>query len=511
YSVTPRTFFVFDPAKNTIIQSGESFAALKESFAFRIDNKKEPDFACTSDATGNSDTSAPFSDMYAWLMIFTKDAAFRNKPVKIGNYPSWSLTVPLRREDEMYIVTANGYSGTEKHGCTLSLFTSALEKVGEVKFLYSEAWKRPILYYDTLDKPDFFWIIKRDGSVEKRNSDFVVLEKYNIPPLASADYSALDLDGDGKDELIFQSEDHNSIIITRNDFSSYVLVNSGETGELLSCSVKLNGGNPPELFALFSDAGFTILYTSNSFYFLKYPLYGGIYLFVLSIVLLIQKAQQHRAELKYETEKRIAELQLKSIKNQVDPHFTLNIINSIGSLSYKQDKEKADYIFSKYSKLLRSTILNSDKIVTTLSDELEYVDNYLELEKFRLNNRFVWDIKKDEKVNVGISIPKMLIHTFVENAVKHGLKDLEGSGNLLILISNSHSEQTILVSDNGIGREKAKKYSQGNTGKGLHILDQILNLYYDLMKVRITYTIEDVIDNNGLSGGTKVLIKIPMA
>jgi LytS/YehU family sensor histidine kinase len=321
----------------------------------------------------------------------------------------------------------------------------------------------------------------------------------------------LDVDGDGKNELIFQSDDHNSIIISRNDFSSYVIVNSGELGELQSCSIKLNGNNPPELFALFSNAGVTILYKPNSFFYLQYPFYGGIYLLVLSIILLIQKAQQHRAELKYETEKRIAELQLKSVKNQVDPHFTLNIINSIGSLFYKQDREKADYIFGKYSKLLRATILNSDKIVTTLSDELEYVGNYLELEKFRLNNRFFWSIKKDENVNVNINIPKMLIHTFVENAVKHGLRGLEGSGNLLIAITNSQSEQTILVSDNGIGREKAKEYSQGNTGKGLHILDQILDLYYNLMKIRITYTTTDIVDDNDLSAGTKVLIKIPMA
>ena len=213
--------------------------------------------------------------------------------------------------------------------------------------------------------------------------------------------------------------------------------------------------------------------------------------------------------MKYNAEREIAELQLKAIKNQVDPHFTLNILNSIGSLFYKQDKDKADYVFGKYSKLLLSTILNSDKIVTTLSDELDYVGNYLELEKFRNADRFNWKIDLDENINTDIKIPKMLIHTFVENAIKHGLKHKEGKGELIILANKNSREYHINVRDNGIGRKQSKNLKHKSTGKGLNILNQILDLYCSLMKVRITYNIKDLVDENENASGTEVSIKIP--
>jgi sensor histidine kinase YesM len=104
----------------------------------------------------------------------------------------------------------------------------------------------------------------------------------------------------------------------------------------------------------------------------------------------------------------------------------------------------------------------------------------------------------------------MLIHTFAENSVKHGLKHREKDGELNILIFCSKNEYTIRIADNGIGRKKAKDFSLESTGKGLNILDQILDLYFNLMKIRITYTIKDVVDDNNISAGTEVYIKIPI-
>jgi len=77
----------------------------------------------------------------------------------------------------------------------------------------------------------------------------------------------------------------------------------------------------------------------------------------------LQKAQKYRAERKFIAEKKIAKLQIKSIKNQTDLHFTLNIINSIGSLFAKQDTEKANYVFGKYSKLLRQKLLTPIRLL----------------------------------------------------------------------------------------------------------------------------------------------------
>ncbi len=110
--------------------------------------------------------------------------------------------------------------------------------------------------------------------------------------------------------------------------------------------------------------------------------------------------------------------------------------------------------------MLRSTILSSDQILTTLDDEIEYVENYLSLEQFRIKDGFDYKIKKEEKIKGETKIPKMLIHTFVENAIKHGIKHIEERGKLLISISNGTDAYNIKIKDNGIGRTKAKELTR---------------------------------------------------
>ena len=102
----------------------------------------------------------------------------------------------------------------------------------------------------------------------------------------------------------------------------------------------------------------------------------------------------------------------------------------------------------------------------------------------------------------------MLVHTFVENAIKHGIKHLEGEGFLNINVANEGKSIVISVADNGIGRQKAKEYSKLSTGKGLKILDNILELYLKMKNRKISYTVDDNIIN-GKAQGTKVIITVP--
>ncbi len=506
YSIQPRRVCKYDPANDTLYLSSESSASVTISAIDTTGNELKIIFA--SDAVGNSKLHDPYSDMFAWLLCFDEYLSFKYEPVIIGFYPSNSNIISIIADDKKYFVCLNIYTGIEKHQCSLLIFSSELELIKEKKFSFTPEWFGASLYAS--NEQNCFYIIKNTGQVEKFDSDLNIMSQNYILPLSNIIPFSEDVDEDNEDELIFFSKDVDKLIVTRNDFSSYVFANIAGIGNIRSYSLKLNDNGPRELVVSSDKEELTLLYQFNYLYYLRYPVYAGVYFLILLLILLIQKAQKHRAELKYETEKRIAELQLKAIKNQIDPHFTLNIINSIGSLFYKQDREKADYVFGKYSKLLRQTILNSDKILTTLSDELDYVENYLELEKFRNGSKFCWKTDIIENTNLNIKIPKMLIHTFVENAIKHGLKHLEGNGELFISVYNNNKEYQIIIRDNGIGRKKAKKNEDESTGKGLIILEQILDLYYNLMKIRITYTVKDLVDENENALGTEVLIKIPV-
>ena len=427
-------------------------------------------------------------------MVFTKTMDFKFEPIKIGYYSSFSKAISYTIDNRNLFIVLNAYQGADKHPVILSIYNPDCSKVAERKFPYSyNEWHNASLYFDGNENHGYFYLIKINNIVQKYDNKLNLVDTKQLPPIQGTEYALFDLDGDGNDELIFVSKDLNNLILSRNDFSNFTIAHCPGAGDIDHFSLKIDNSNKRELFAQFKNISYMISYGPNALYYLEYPLYGGIYLCIFGFIILIQKTQKHRTEQKYKTEKQIAELQLKSIKNQIDPHFTFNIINSIGSLFHKQDIDKADYIFGKYSKMLRLTILSSDKIFTTLSEELDYVRTYIELEQFRQDNKFDWEFNIDKNVNLNLNIPKMLIHTFVENSIKHGLRHIEKDGLLSILVTSEIEEYSIKITDNGIGRIVSQQLLRNNTGKGLQILDQILDLYYDLKKVRITYIIKDIL------------------
>ncbi|GAB4299564.1 MAG: hypothetical protein Kow0098_26190 [Ignavibacteriaceae bacterium] len=509
YSIQPRRLYKYDPASDSIITSVKSYAGIElDNIITEYDDKFR--IVIASDAVGNGKPDDPYTDHFAWLMQFDENLELKSEPVIIGSYPSNSSVIKQKIADQEYFVYFNIYSGINKDLSFIRLADRNLKTLKEIKFPYSDEWYKLSLYADESES-DHFYIIKGTGIVEKYDSNLDIVKKISIPPIGIVNYSEADLNNDGKNELIFQSRDPFEIIICKNDFSEYKLVNLGGQGIIDYSTVKTSSSGRPALVIPSDVNEYLLQYHDNFLYYLRFPVYAGIYIVVFLIIKLFEKALRYRAELKFKSERKIAELQLLAIKNQLDPHFTLNIINSIGSLFYKQDRDKADYIFGKYSKLLRSTILNSDKIVTSLAQELKFVENYLELEKFRNENSFCWKTSIADNVDKNIRIPKMLIHTFAENAIKHGLRHRKSGGELIISVKRNNTDYRISIRDNGVGRKKASEYESYTAGtkKGLKIIDQILDLYHNMMKVRISYIVKDLTDEGNNATGTEVIIIIP--
>jgi sensor histidine kinase YesM len=246
------------------------------------------------------------------------------------------------------------------------------------------------------------------------------------------------------------------------------------------------------------------------YYVLKYPFYVLLYLLVFSFISLVSQIQRYRTALKVQTQRRIAQLQMKSIRNQIEPHFTLNILNAIGSMyATESDRDKADYIFGKYAKLLRQTVISSDKIIVTLSEEVEFVRNYLELEKFRRANTFRFTIEIADDVDPGILIPRMLIHTFAENAIKYGINRIPGEGFIKLEVLSLSDKYIIKIEDNGPGIYN-KTTGKSGTGKGLLILNELIELYRQLERINITYVLENNINSEGRTSGTRAIVEIPL-
>jgi len=269
-------------------------------------------------------------------------------------------------------------------------------------------------------------------------------------------------------------------------------------------------GEKPILYAQFPGKGVFIRFMKNPFYLIWIPVYPCIYGIFYLFVLFIARGQQYRLNLSKEHEKKLVELQLKSIKNQIDPHFTLNVLNAIGSLySEEGNREKADYIFGKYAKLIRQTVISSDKVISTIEEELDFVRNFLEIERFRNNNSFDYKIEIRDGSDIKTKIPRMLIHTFVENAIKYGIRNRAGGGILQIIIDRTGNIQTIIIENNGPFIENDNPLLTG-TGKGLQILNELIGLFQKLENVRISYEVSKVINERTDNQTTKATIKIPV-
>ena len=251
-----------------------------------------------------------------------------------------------------------------------------------------------------------------------------------LPPVEDGEPIAqLDINDDGEEEYLFRGSGDRSIIITRPDLKYAVTFQFEEYLGFPKISKILNPQKRPSIYLQFEGKASIISYFKNPLYYFKYPFYGLVYLIIYLFITLLYHIQRYRLNLKMEAEKKIASIQMKAIKNQIDPHFTLNILNAIGSLySDEKNKDKADYIFGKYAKLIRQAVVSSDQIVVTVGEELDFIKNYLEVERFRRNNTFNYTINIGKDINEKTKIPRMLIHTFVENAIKYGIRSRSGGG-----------------------------------------------------------------------------------
>ncbi len=234
-------------------------------------------------------------------------------------------------------------------------------------------------------------------------------------------------------------------------------------------------------------------------------------LFIISFIVLENRNKQKRkAEVaKVITEKKLTELEMQALKAQINPHFVFNCLNSIKGFIFDKDFIQADKYLDKFSDLMRSTIDNSDASIISLQNEINYLDNYLQLEKLRFEEKFDYKITVSDDVDKDkCFVPAMLLQPYVENAIRHGIRFLENKkGQINIKVTIENNFLVCRIDDNGIGREKAaalkSKMHIEYQSKGMNISKRRAELY------NIHQEVSDKIDENGQAGGTTVTVKIP--
>ena len=180
---------------------------------------------------------------------------------------------------------------------------------------------------------------------------------------------------------------------------------------------------------------------------------GMILLLVAMTGIILYKRRKDILEKKKEAEfnTQVAYTEMKALRAQMNPHFIYNSLNSINDYIDKHDTATATLYTTKFAKLMRMILENSEQKEIPLAEDLKALELYMQLESMRMQHKFNYEIKVHEDIDPeNTLIPPLILQPFVENSIWHGISKKQGVGKILISIKKEGNMINCIVEDNGI-------------------------------------------------------------
>lgn len=240
-----------------------------------------------------------------------------------------------------------------------------------------------------------------------------------------------------------------------------------------------------------------------------FSIFGGLLLIVLSLVIYNRMQVKRRLTLK----KEVAEYEQKALHLQMNPHFVFNCLSSISSFIVQNGTDSALKYLSKFSKLMRLTLEYSKGSLIPIDKEIESLQNYLELEQLRFDDKFEFEIESTENVEFNMGLPPLLIQPFVENAILHGMVPKEGKGKISVNFDVQKEQLVCTITDDGIGFSESKILKENSvtahqsmalaiTKKRLKIMESITSKSAKIEIIEL--------NSEQQKSGTKVTLYLPI-
>lgn len=193
-----------------------------------------------------------------------------------------------------------------------------------------------------------------------------------------------------------------------------------------------------------------------------------------------------------------ADLQQKLSRSQMNPHFVSNAMSSIQSFMYNNNPTEAAKYLGKFAQLNRAVLEHSLVDSISLEEEVEMLTSYLEFEQLRLKKSFTFSFEIDKDTDTElINIPPLFIQPFVENAVKHGIKDLDKGGKITIRLTDCNKYLKVEVIDNGKGiTTEDTAVNSKHKSRSIEIVSKRLKLLRNKYKDLPNFTIINI--DNGV-------------
>jgi len=341
------------------------------------------------------------------------------------------------------------------------------------------------------------------------NDNLEVINKIDLPFQTRYYSYQYDLNNDETDEIILHFFEEGKVVIYNANMQELINTELRIPSDKWRFSQNNAGDNNEITFIQAGTFRFLLKLEKNNYYYLFFLSYAGIYFLFYFFIQLIKRFNTYQVVEKEGLRQRLLNLQLQGIKSQLDPHFTFNTLNSIASLIYLEDRQTAYDYMNKFTQMLRVMLNDTERLYRSLGEEIDFVTTYLELEKLRFGNKFNYIIDTMHGVTLKEQVPKLVLQTFAENAIKHGLMPCADGGILKITAWREGDYLTLSIEDNGIGREKSIGRST-STGKGLKLTSEFYEILNSMNKRSITHSVIDLYNVKGEPIGTRVIVMVPV-
>lgn len=483
FAVNPRQVYRYDFASDSLIYSVNTGASFLPGE--RMGKYDECKLFVTSSATGNIPSAYPdpYHDSCCWIFGFDQDLDLIFDPIPIGSYPS-SLLEAWFIDNQAYFIYS---SRNSKHAMTILYKMDMAGKIIDSLIIEEEYKMTEIWDLSLKDGPSYY--LSSVGRSRKYIFDPESFGLYLDRPRSffKNSYPVLqeDLNLNGRIEYLFLDKiKWRYVFYPEARFRKPIMIDPVGDPIFKEYANFYPATGKGEIILASKNSSEIHEYFKNPKYKFRFLYWSLIYAISVCFVSGIMYLQRRRITKQYRLEQQVAELQLQNLQTQLDPHFTFNALNSVGNAIYQENKEKAYDLFQRFTRMIRSSLMVSQQVFQTLEGEIQFTRDYLEFQKTRFRDKFdyTFDIELDIDLKK-TKIPKMLIQSYAENAVKHAFHDIDYKGQITISVKKDPQGINIIIDDNGIGINRSKQLkATSGTQKGEQILkDQIrqINRLYD--------------------------------
>lgn len=508
YSLQPRRVYAIDYRKQSVLRSPLSGAAIYGLDLFDLDNDGSDEVILSTTATANFKSSFPYMDTTTYLMVLDDQLNFFKTPVPLTQPLSWSSVDAFVYQGKRYLLTMARYDGRQRSHTDLAIFDDSLNRIKHRSIKERHIEKASIWREGDGRGLENLWLAYREYRYALDfNLEFTDSIRVNMKlPGYNIFSRSLDLDANGKMEYVVPSE--NEIAVYRDtDQRTSIDIQGNILNPRILISALIDGEEDPVLVAQMDRELMYLSYSLNKWFRFRFILHPMIFLLLFGVFYLLGSLQNKIIRRRFEKDRLISQLQLQAIKNQLDPHFTYNALNAVGSLIYKGEKDLAYRYLKGLTDLLRLVSGDTSDVTWTLKDEFSFVSKFLEIEKLRFREKFTYNMLVEEELE-GMKLPKLSVLTFVENAIKHGLRQKRSERRLDLSAASFEDGLRIRIADNGIGREAAAKHRDGEPGNGIEMMERYFKQFNEATGLKAHFKISDIFKKNNQPAGTLVEIFI---